>query len=62
MWEQYQVVIAELDKGIAAQLRAMAKQLTLPPLLPKPRACVAASHTIHDSTCARPSTTWSALI
>jgi transposase len=37
MWDQYQVVIAELDIAIAAQLRAMAKQTTLPPLPPKPR-------------------------
>jgi len=37
MWEQYQVVIAELDSAIAAQLRAMAKQTTRPPLPPKPR-------------------------
>lgn len=37
MWDQYQVVIAELDNAIAAQLRAMAKQTTLPPLPPKPR-------------------------
>lgn len=37
MWDQYQVVIAELDSAIAAQLRAMAKQTTLPPLPPKPR-------------------------
>jgi hypothetical protein len=37
LWEQYQLVIAELDDAIAAQLRAMAKQTTLPPLPPKPR-------------------------
>jgi hypothetical protein len=37
MWEHYQAVIAELDSMIAAQLRAMAKQTTLPPLPPKPR-------------------------
>ena len=29
MWEQYQVVIAELDQAIAAQLRAMASSLTM---------------------------------
>lgn len=37
MWEQYQLVIAELDQAIAAQLRTMAKQTSLPPLAPKPR-------------------------
>jgi transposase len=37
LWEKYQEVIAELDKVIAEQLRAMRKQTTLPPLPPKPR-------------------------
>ena len=37
MWDQYQKVIAELDEVIAAQLRLMRKQNTLPPLGPKPR-------------------------
>lgn len=37
MWEQYQVVIAELDHAISKQLHAMRKQTTLPPLPPKPR-------------------------
>jgi transposase len=37
MWEQYQLVIAELDQEIAAQLRAMQPSRSLPPLAPKPR-------------------------
>jgi transposase len=37
LWEKYQEVIAELDTVIAAQLRAMRKQTTLPPLPPKTR-------------------------
>jgi transposase len=37
MWDQYQVVVAELDDAIAAHLRVMAKQTTLLPLPPKPR-------------------------
>jgi len=37
MWEQYQLVIAELDDAIAKQLHAMRQQTTLPPLPPKPR-------------------------
>jgi transposase len=37
MWEKYQEVIAAVDESIAAQLRAMRKQTTLPPLPPKPR-------------------------
>jgi transposase len=37
MWDKYQEVIALLDDAIAAQLRTMAKQTTLPPLPPKPR-------------------------
>jgi transposase len=37
IWEQYQLVIAELDTVIAAQLRAMRPTRTLPPLEPKTR-------------------------
>jgi transposase len=37
MWEKYQEVIGELDAVIAAQLRAMRGESTLPPLPPKPR-------------------------
>ena len=37
LWEHYQRVIAEVDQAIAAQLRAMARQTTLPPLPPQPR-------------------------
>ena len=37
MWEKYQEVIAEVDQVIEAQLRAMRRQSTLPPLAPKPR-------------------------
>jgi transposase len=37
LWEQYQLVIAELDNVIAAQLRTMQPTRTLPPLPPKPR-------------------------
>jgi hypothetical protein len=37
LWEKYQEVIAELDKVIAEQLRAMKKQTELPPLAKKTR-------------------------
>jgi transposase len=37
MWQKYQEVIGELDTVIAAQLRAMRKQTTLPPLPAKQR-------------------------
>jgi transposase len=37
LWEHYQQVIAELDTVIAAQLRTMRSNHTLPPLPPKPR-------------------------
>ena len=37
MWDQYHKVIAALDDVIAAQLRSMRKQASLPPLGPKPR-------------------------
>ncbi|MFO0878986.1 MAG: transposase [Gemmataceae bacterium] len=37
MWEKYQEVIAELDKAIEDQLRAMAAQTELPPLPARPR-------------------------
>ena len=37
LWEKYQEVIAELDKVIEGQLRAMRRQSELPPLVPKPR-------------------------
>jgi transposase len=37
MWEKYQDVIAELDTVIAAQLRAMRRESSLPPLPPKTR-------------------------
>ncbi len=37
MWDKYQDVVAELDAEIAAQLKAMRRDSTLPPLPPKPR-------------------------
>jgi transposase len=37
MWDKYQEVIAELDGVIAAQLKAMRRQATLPPLPPQTR-------------------------
>jgi transposase len=37
MWQQYQYVIAELDKEIGKQLHTMRKQTLLAPLAPKPR-------------------------
>jgi transposase len=37
MWEEYQKVVAQLDKAIAAQLRAMRSKSALPPLGAKPR-------------------------
>jgi transposase len=37
MWEKYQEVIAELDAVIAAQLRVMRRESSLPPLPPRPR-------------------------
>jgi transposase len=37
MWEKYQEVIGELDAVIAAQLRTMRPESSLPPLTPKPR-------------------------
>src|SRR5262249_12635359 len=37
LWEKYQEEVAELDQGIAAQLRTMARGRELPPLPSKPR-------------------------
>jgi transposase len=37
MWEKYRDVIADLDTVIAAQLRAMRRESSLPPRPPKPR-------------------------
>jgi transposase len=37
LWDKYQEVIGELDTAIAAQLRRLRKQSSLPPLEPKPR-------------------------
>jgi transposase len=37
MWDNYQDVIGELDTVIAAQLRVMRRESSLPPLPPRPR-------------------------
>ena len=37
MWDRYQEVIGDLDAAIAAQLRVMRRESSLPPLPPKPR-------------------------
>ena len=37
LWDKYQEVIAALDMEIAGYLRAMARQVDLPPLRPRPR-------------------------
>jgi transposase len=48
LWERYQEVIGELDTVIAAQLRAMHRQATLPPLPPKVRV---RGRKAHDPGC-----------
>ncbi len=53
LWEKYQEMIGELDAVIAEQLRAMRRQTELPPLAAQDHGCVAASRTIHASTCAQ---------
>jgi transposase len=45
MWDRYQEVVGDLDRVIAAQLRAMRRESALPPLPPKPRV---RGHKPHD--------------